>query len=300
MAHDRGVRMSGQARRHIHGCKSCFTFRAQLKGVSQGLHSLIPSSPFGLLAKLGIGGSGAAAGSSVTGGGGVALLGGGGLFAAAAAKMTVVCCVAVLAGATVIHSHSTPLTHTTHPTLIQGSAKSLPATSTVGISPVLPQVIHNLRLRSHVHQVSTLAAATNLSAVVFANQTPAQIAALMTVGSQVSLTNSTQSHSGSNQTTTTTSNNQVTLPTPPKSALNNSGNTPSTTSNGVANSNSTPTDTASNVTAPSDSSTGNPSSTPATTNSSSDTPIATASNNSSTNTSPAASDPASNPSGASS
>lgn len=105
-AHDRGVRMTGRARRHLRDCPACRSYRVTLKGVSSGLHSLgagSPAGPWPLVAKifgLGSAGSGAAAGgaamSSAAGGGGVALIGGG---AATAGKVAaIVCCAAVVGG----------------------------------------------------------------------------------------------------------------------------------------------------------------------------------------------------------
>ncbi len=103
-AHDRGVRMTGRARRHLRDCAACRSYRDTVKGVSTGLHSLTPSTgPWALLMKLlGIGsaGSGAAAGGAATvgaGGGSVALIGGG--TAATASKVAaMVCCAAVVGG----------------------------------------------------------------------------------------------------------------------------------------------------------------------------------------------------------
>ena len=96
---DRGVRMSGRARRHVRECSGCTEYRTQLRAVRHGFDSLTPSSYMGLLAKLGIGGSGAAAGTSAASGGSVAVLGGGSLVAATATKVAaLVCCAAVLSG----------------------------------------------------------------------------------------------------------------------------------------------------------------------------------------------------------
>lgn len=102
-AHDRGVRMTGRARRHLRDCPACRSYRETLKGVATGLHSLAPGpGPWGVLVKLlGIGsaGSGAAAGGAATvgGGSGVALIGGGA--AATASKVAaIVCCAAVVGG----------------------------------------------------------------------------------------------------------------------------------------------------------------------------------------------------------
>ncbi len=80
VAHDRGVRPSGMARRHLRECPGCQDFRREVRGVSRRLAALAPTmGPLGLLAKLGLGGGaggGAAAGSGVAvAGGGVAAVG---------------------------------------------------------------------------------------------------------------------------------------------------------------------------------------------------------------------------------
>jgi RNA polymerase sigma factor (sigma-70 family) len=70
-SHDRGVRTSGLARRHMRDCSSCRQFRSEVRGVSRRFAALAPTlGPIGLLANLlGWGGGGAAAtGSAVSGG----------------------------------------------------------------------------------------------------------------------------------------------------------------------------------------------------------------------------------------
>jgi RNA polymerase sigma factor (sigma-70 family) len=68
VAHDRGVRPSGTARRHMRDCTQCRHFHHELRGLSRRFAAIAPTvGPLGLLAKvLGIGGgagSGAAASS---------------------------------------------------------------------------------------------------------------------------------------------------------------------------------------------------------------------------------------------
>jgi RNA polymerase sigma factor (sigma-70 family) len=77
VAHDRGVRASGVARRHMRDCRSCREFRSDVRGVSRQFAALAPAlGPAGVLAKLlGLGGGaggGAAAGSSAAAGSGAA------------------------------------------------------------------------------------------------------------------------------------------------------------------------------------------------------------------------------------
>ncbi len=69
VSHDRGVRASGLARRHLRDCPQCRQFRSEVRGVSRQLAAFVPAlGPIGVIAKLlglgGAGGGGAAAGSS--------------------------------------------------------------------------------------------------------------------------------------------------------------------------------------------------------------------------------------------
>jgi RNA polymerase sigma factor (sigma-70 family) len=73
VAHDRGVRASGLARRHLRDCPHCRQFRGEVRGVSRQLAAFVPAlGPIGVIAKLlGIGGGGgAAAGTSAISGSG--------------------------------------------------------------------------------------------------------------------------------------------------------------------------------------------------------------------------------------
>lgn len=82
VAHDRGVRTSGLARRHMRDCPDCRRFRSEVRGVSRQFAALLPAlGPIGVVAKLlGIGsagGGGAAAGTSAVAGTGAAAGGAG-------------------------------------------------------------------------------------------------------------------------------------------------------------------------------------------------------------------------------
>jgi RNA polymerase sigma factor (sigma-70 family) len=79
LAHDRGVRPSGLARRHMHDCSGCRAFRGQMRGVSRQFAALAPTlGPIGVIANLlGLGGGGGAGAAAASGaGGGVAAAGG--------------------------------------------------------------------------------------------------------------------------------------------------------------------------------------------------------------------------------
>ncbi len=66
VAHDRGVRASGLARRHLRDCPHCRQFRSEVRGVSRQLAGFVPAlGPIGIVAKLlGVGGAGGGAASS--------------------------------------------------------------------------------------------------------------------------------------------------------------------------------------------------------------------------------------------
>ena len=73
-AHDRGVRPSGTARRHLRDCDGCRDFRREVRGVSRRFAALVPTmGPLGLLAKVGLGGG---AGGGAAAGGSLAVAGG--------------------------------------------------------------------------------------------------------------------------------------------------------------------------------------------------------------------------------
>jgi RNA polymerase sigma factor (sigma-70 family) len=69
LAHDRGVRASGLARRHLRDCPGCREFRAEVRGVSRQLAAFVPAlGPFGVIANLlGIGGGAGAGGGAAAG-----------------------------------------------------------------------------------------------------------------------------------------------------------------------------------------------------------------------------------------
>src|SRR3954471_9617937 len=74
LAYDRGVRASGQARRHMRECDGCREYRTELRGMRRSFAALAPAGAggLGLLAQLGIGGGGAAGGGAAAAGGGAA------------------------------------------------------------------------------------------------------------------------------------------------------------------------------------------------------------------------------------
>ncbi|MDQ3631678.1 MAG: sigma-70 family RNA polymerase sigma factor, partial [Actinomycetota bacterium] len=71
-AHDKGVRGSGRARRHVRECSGCAEYRTRLRGIREGFAALGGSpTGWGLLAKvLGLGGAGGGGAAASAGGGG--------------------------------------------------------------------------------------------------------------------------------------------------------------------------------------------------------------------------------------
>src|SRR3954447_15234891 len=56
IAHGRGVRANGRARRHLRDCEGCREYRIELRRVEKSFAALSPvAGPLGLLAKLGLG-----------------------------------------------------------------------------------------------------------------------------------------------------------------------------------------------------------------------------------------------------
>lgn len=144
-AHDRGVRASGRARRHIRECPGCAGYRTTLKGISGNLGALSPSTgPWGWLAKLiglGAGGSGAAGGAAAAGAGGAAGAAGatGTVVAGAAATKlaAVVCCAALVGGGAVevAREQAVPPRHRTTPAAAGPTgARAVTATALVALA----------------------------------------------------------------------------------------------------------------------------------------------------------------------
>lgn len=141
LAHGRGVRATGLARRHMRECDECREYRTQLKAVNARMAALNPAPLFGPLAGfaqlLGVGG----AGTSAAAGGGVAVIGGGA--AAVTTKVAVVvCCVAVTAGgATTVRDRMAPSTPAASPSAaaqgIPGGAAAPAASSGVRMVELL-------------------------------------------------------------------------------------------------------------------------------------------------------------------
>lgn len=144
LAHGRGVRATGLARRHMRECRDCREYRTQLKAVRAQMAALNPAPMFGPLAGLaqlvGLGG----AGTSAAAGGGVAVIGSS---SAAVTKVAVVVgCVAVTAGgATTVRERIADPAPTeaiaATPPGKPGAHPAAPATSGSGVRMVEPLAI---------------------------------------------------------------------------------------------------------------------------------------------------------------
>jgi RNA polymerase sigma factor (sigma-70 family) len=155
LAHDRRVRPSATARRHMRDCAGCRQFRSDLRGVSRQLAALTPAlGPLGVVAKvLGIGG-GAGGGAAASGGtaalggtaGGGALVSAGALAGGAGHVATLIAATVVTAGGAVeIQGTITPpvqhrVVHHASPQPASPRLGGSPSTSTAGAAVAYPQV----------------------------------------------------------------------------------------------------------------------------------------------------------------
>ncbi|HEY2005486.1 MAG TPA: sigma-70 family RNA polymerase sigma factor [Solirubrobacteraceae bacterium] len=151
MAHDRGVRTSGLARRHLRECKPCREFRSEVRGVSRQLAALTPTlGPLGVIANLlglGGGGGGAAAGGSAvaaggaaaTAGGSAAAVGSAGLLAGGAGHVVTLLAAAMVTAGGAVEIQSTLSTaaahHSHRPALIAHPTRSPSAGSGAVVDP---------------------------------------------------------------------------------------------------------------------------------------------------------------------
>jgi DNA-binding CsgD family transcriptional regulator len=113
-AHDRGVRASGRARRHMRECDQCSSYRGELRSVSRQVAALVPVGPLGHLGLMfGIGGGGA--GASAGAGGGIAASGSsallGGAATVTATKVAAIVCACALVGGAGALQVAAPATH---------------------------------------------------------------------------------------------------------------------------------------------------------------------------------------------
>jgi RNA polymerase sigma factor (sigma-70 family) len=140
LAHDRGVRPSGTARRHMRDCTQCRHFHGELRGVSRRFAALAPTvGPMGVIAKvLGVGGgAGGAAGSGALAAGGATGTGGAlasvGLFATGAGHVaTLIAAAAITAGGAVeIKSSIAPHAHHVRHTRPAYTAPAAPSAQSV-------------------------------------------------------------------------------------------------------------------------------------------------------------------------
>jgi hypothetical protein len=181
VAYDKGVRASGQARRHMRECDGCREYRTTLRGVQRSFHALgapvAGAGPLSLLAKLGLGGSaagGGAAGGAAAGGGSVAgICTASGGVVAAGKVVVVVCSVAVVTAgaASEVQQHVSPhkakAAHAAlgaHPAALHSSAAVAGAAAgahvqaSAGALPVVRAVgpVHRRHKRHH-HVIQDLA-----------------------------------------------------------------------------------------------------------------------------------------------
>jgi RNA polymerase sigma factor (sigma-70 family) len=138
LAHDRGVRASASARRHLRECTSCSDFRSALRGTSRQFAALVPAlGPAGVLANmLGIGGgsSGGAAATGAFGGGAAAA--GGVTFISAGHVATLLAAAAVTTGGALEIHHTIAASAPPIKQAIPWTAPSNAAAQPAGVFPV--------------------------------------------------------------------------------------------------------------------------------------------------------------------
>ncbi|HET7052076.1 MAG TPA: sigma-70 family RNA polymerase sigma factor [Solirubrobacteraceae bacterium] len=262
LAHDRGVRPSGTARRHMRDCSQCKHFHTELRGISRRFAALAPTvGPMGVIAKvLGIGGGGGAAASSgAIAAGGAAGTGGAiasvGLFATGAGHIaTLIAAAAVTAGGAVeiqssIAPHAHHVRHTrpaatapavpnAQPQQTAASSQPAPATSSAQQTVIVPArrsstvtlPVRHKQVR-HRQQVPaghiTDPAAQSPSSTTTGGTDSSGTSSTTTDGSGTP-DGSLDGTSGTNGKSTTT----TTTTTDPATALDQSSTTTSTTGNG--------------------------------------------------------------------
>jgi RNA polymerase sigma factor (sigma-70 family) len=121
LAHDRGVRPGGVARRHLHDCHACREFRGQLRHTSRQFAALIPGfAPAAVAAKLLGGGFGFGGGGGAAGAGGAAAVGTGsgiasvGVLATGAGHVATLLAAAVVTAGGAVEIQQTIVQHSQH------------------------------------------------------------------------------------------------------------------------------------------------------------------------------------------
>jgi RNA polymerase sigma factor (sigma-70 family) len=138
LSHDRGLRATATARRHMRDCAGCREFRHQLRGVSRRFAAIVPTlGPLGLLANvLGIGGAGSgAAGSALAAGGaaggGTAIVSVGAMSAGATHVAALLAAAVVTAGGAVELQHTlqAPVHRVHHARVVMAGPAARPVTT---------------------------------------------------------------------------------------------------------------------------------------------------------------------------
>jgi RNA polymerase sigma factor (sigma-70 family) len=269
VAHDRGVRPSGTARRHMRDCSHCRHFHHELRGLSKRFAALAPTvGPMGVIAKvLGLGGAGggsAAAGSGAIAAGGAAGTGAVasvGLFATGAGHIaTLIAAAAVTAGGAVEiqSSIAPPAHHVRHarpaatapapspqpdPVVAISHAAAAPAAAPQAVivparqSSTVSVPVRHKQTRRHrqlpVGHITDPAAQTPASTTTGATDSSGTTSPTGGTGTPDGSLDATSSTNGSSSSTTTTTASD------PGAALDGSDTTASSTGNGSPQTTST-------------------------------------------------------------
>jgi RNA polymerase sigma factor (sigma-70 family) len=167
VAHDRGVKASGQVRRHLRECDACGIYRTQLRATSRALAALTPAptlGPLALLVKL-LRPAGAHGGTSAPTAG---LAAPGGMAAGTAGKLAALLCAAaaVTTGSVLERSQPAGTPHRSAPQAplaVQNAAPSTPAPAAAvapAVTPPAPPASPAVRSDQRMHDTLAPVAGT--------------------------------------------------------------------------------------------------------------------------------------------
>lgn len=148
-AHDRGVRASGRARRHLRDCSGCRSYRRELRSLRERFAALTPAvGPLAVLLKLlgggtAAGGGGAAAGGVAAGGAAVGYAAGvGGTVSAGQVAAVVAAAVVGAGGAVEVKRNLVPPPETTRPAaVVRAAVAHAPASIPAAATEAAPAVV---------------------------------------------------------------------------------------------------------------------------------------------------------------
>lgn len=162
-AHERGVRATGLARRHLQDCSGCRAYRGELRATQRRIAAFVPAfGPGALIAHLlGFGGAAGAGGAVAAGAGAGAAIGGGAAGVTAGHVVAVVAATVVSAGGAVELQRTLDARHERSPKAAVAQYTA-PAAATPIVTPAGPSLSNADRhtARGHVVKVRAVPAPT--------------------------------------------------------------------------------------------------------------------------------------------